>query len=110
AARTRATWRTLLVAGHPIDRGTAIAPRERTELDRGPQRLADRGAQFVEVGAVLLGAEHRIQPLLGPAERPLGAATDLPHDRVHELGQVGLHRDGDERDIGAPGMSVTVTV
>ena len=103
AARIPATRRASPVAGHPVDRGIGIASREGTELDRGPERLADRGTQFVEVGAVLLGAEHRIQPLLCPAERPLGAATDLSHDRLRQLGQVGIHRDGDERDVGAPG-------
>ncbi len=103
AARTPVERRLRPVDGHPVDGGIAIASREGTELDRGPERLADRVTQLFEVGAVLLGAEHRIQSLLRPAERPLGTATDLPHDRLHQLGQVGIHRDGDERDVGTPG-------
>ena len=45
-APTPATCRASRIAGHLID-GTAIALREGTELDRGPERLAHRGAQFV---------------------------------------------------------------
>ena len=102
-ARTPATCRARSIAGDLVDGGTAIALSQGTELDRGPEGLADHVTQFVQVGAVLLGAEHGIQPLLRPAQRTLGTAADLPHERLHQLGQVGIQRDGDECDVGAPG-------
>ena len=33
----------------------------------------------------------------------LGAAPDLPVDRLDQLGEVGVRRDGDKRDVGTPG-------
>jgi hypothetical protein len=100
---TRAARRARRVARFPVGGGSAVAGSERPELDRGPERPAHRRAQCVEIAAGFPGTQHRVQRLLGPAERELGAAPDGPHDRAHQLGQLGVPGDRNQRDVGPPG-------
>ena len=43
------------------------------------------------------------RPCWARPERPVGAAADLPDDRLDQPGQVGVGRDGDQRDVRPPG-------
>jgi hypothetical protein len=77
-----------------------MARRARPVLDPGPQRVTDRFSQPVQAGPGGLGAEHRVEALLGPAKSTLGSTADLPGDRLYQPGQVGGGRDGEQRDAG----------
>ncbi len=60
------------VRGLPVGGRTGLARGEGTELDRGPERGADRGAQLVDVRASLLGSAgpHPAPAGRGPARGP----------------------------------------
>ena len=73
------------------------------ELDDRAERAAGRAAQFVEAGPGCLGGEHRVQPFLRTPEGTVGTTADLPGDRLHQPGQLGGGRDGDQGDVGPAG-------
>ena len=91
-----------LPGGSPAP-GAGLALGVQPELDADAERAAHRQAQAVQVGPGLVRLEHRGQALLGPGERPLGAAAGLSHDRLDQPGQLDGGRHREERDAGPLG-------
>ena len=74
--------------GRPAPAGRASPSAYRRSSTPSAERVAHRQPQAVQVGAGLGRPEHRGQALLGPGQGLLGAAADLPHDRLDQPGQL----------------------
>jgi len=73
------------------------------ELDRRPECLGDGIAQTLDAGVGLLRLKNSREPLLGPAQRLLSTAANLPKDRGQQPGELEFRRNGDQSDPGPVG-------